>query len=128
MDGWGQPSLPYLQMEIVFLCMAAFFAGFFDSVVGGGGLIQLPAILIFLPGISIPTAFGTNKTASIFGNTMAMWQYSRKVPLYWNSLIPTTVTAFGAAYLGAWTVRTLAQVQPDLLRMLGSVTSYRSRL
>jgi len=105
-------------MEILFLCLAAFFAGFFDSIVGGGGLIQLPAILIFLPGISIPTVFGTNKTASLFGNGVAMWQYSRRVPLRWDSLMPATVAAFGAAYLGAWTVRTLAQVRPDLLRGL----------
>ena len=105
-------------MEILLLCLAAFFAGFFDSIVGGGGLIQLPAILIFLPGISIPTVFGTNKTASLFGNGVAMWQYSRRVPLRWDSLMPATVAAFGAAYLGAWTVRTLAQVRPDLLRGL----------
>ena len=105
-------------MEIGFLCLAAFCAGFFDSIVGGGGLIQLPAVLICLPGLPIPTAFGTNKTAAIFGNTVAMWQYSRRVKLRWDSLLPATVTAFAAAYLGAWTVRTLAHFQPELLRGL----------
>lgn len=105
-------------MEPVLLCAAAFIAGFFDSIVGGGGLIQLPAVLVFLPGLSIPTAFGTNKTASIFGNAVAMWQYSRRVQLRWDSLLPATAMAFGAAYVGAWTVRTLAQVRPDLLRGL----------
>ena len=105
-------------MEIGFLCLAAFCAGFFDSIVGGGGLIQLPAVLICLPGLPIPTAFGTNKTAAIFGNTVAMWQYSRRVKLRWDSLLPATVTALAAAYLGAWTVRTLAHFQPELLRGL----------
>ena len=105
-------------MEIGLLCLAAFGAGFFDSIVGGGGLIQLPAVLVLLPGISIPMAFGTNKTAAIFGNAVAMWQYSRRVTLRWDSLLPATITAFAAAYLGAWTVRTLAQFQPELLRGL----------
>lgn len=105
-------------MEIVFLCGAAFVAGFFDSIVGGGGLIQLPAVLICLPGLPIPTAFGTNKTAAIFGNTVAMWQYSRNVQLRWDSLLPATLVAFGAAYLGAWAVRVFAHLRPDLLRGL----------
>jgi len=105
-------------MEILFLCGAAFIAGFFDSIVGGGGLIQLPAILVFHPGLSIPTAFGTNKTAAIFGNGVAMWHYSQQVKMRWSSLLPATVTAFAAAYLGAWTVRLFFQVQPELLRGL----------
>ena len=105
-------------MEILFLCGAAFIAGFFDSIVGGGGLIQLPAVLLFLPGLPIPTAFGTNKTAAIFGNGVAMWQYSQQVKLRWDSLLPTTVAAFGAAYFGAWTVRAFSHFRPDLLRGL----------
>jgi len=36
-------------MELIALCFFSFLAGFIDSVVGGGGLIQLPALLIFLP-------------------------------------------------------------------------------
>ena len=105
-------------MEIGFLCLAAFVAGFFDSIVGGGGLIQLPAVLLCLPGLPIPTAFGTNKTAAIFGNSVAMWQYSRLVKLRWDSLLPSTLTAFAAAYLGAWTVRAFSHVRPDLLQGL----------
>ena len=105
-------------MEIPFLCGAAFIAGFFDSIVGGGGLIQLPAVLVFLPGLSIPTAFGTNKAAAIFGNGVAMWNYSQQVKMRWSSLLPATVSAFVAAYLGAWTVRLLFQVQPGFLRAL----------
>ena len=105
-------------MEIGFLCLAAFCAGFFDSIVGGGGLIQLPAVLICLPDLSIPVAFGTNKTAALFGNTVSMWQYSRRVSLRCNSLLPATIVASGAAYLGAWTVRTLAHFQPGFLRGL----------
>ena len=105
-------------MVIGFLCLAAFGAGFFDSIVGGGGLIQLPALLLCLPGLPIPMAFGTNKTAAIFGNSVAMWQYSRQVKLRWDSLLPATMTAFTAAFLGAWTVRLFSSLRPDLLRGL----------
>ena len=35
--------------ETLALCGFAFLAGFVDSVVGGGGLVQIPALLILLP-------------------------------------------------------------------------------
>ncbi|MBW8729669.1 MAG: sulfite exporter TauE/SafE family protein, partial [Terrabacter sp.] len=34
---------------LAFLGAAAFVAGWIDAVVGGGGLVQLPALLIGLP-------------------------------------------------------------------------------
>jgi uncharacterized membrane protein YfcA len=43
--------------QIIFLCIFAFLAGFIDSIVGGGGLIQLPALLVFLPNTAIPLIF-----------------------------------------------------------------------
>ena len=49
------------------LCALAFFAGFVDSVIGGGGLIQVPALLVFLPTASVATIFGTNKIVSLCG-------------------------------------------------------------
>ena len=47
----------------------AFLAGFIDSIVGGGGLIQLPAMLLLLPGVPVPTVFGTGKISSLAGTT-----------------------------------------------------------
>ena len=56
------------------LILSAFAAGFVDSIVGGGGLIQLPALFVFLPpdlaGV-IPAVMGTNKFASICGTAVA---------------------------------------------------------
>jgi len=49
---------------LLFLLLAAFFAGFIDSIAGGGGLIQLPALLIGLPKSETVTVLGTNKLAS----------------------------------------------------------------
>ena len=51
----------YTVISLVILAVLAFVAGFIDAVVGGGGLIQLPALLIQFPQTNLPTLFGTNK-------------------------------------------------------------------
>ena len=63
----------------IFLIIAAGFAGFVDAVAGGGGLIQLPALLIGLSEKPIPMILGTNKVISIFGTTTAAANYFRSV-------------------------------------------------
>ena len=62
----------------VFLLASAFFAGFVDSIAGGGGLIQLPALLIGLPKSETVTVLGTNKFAAVFGTTAAAGLYRRQ--------------------------------------------------
>lgn len=53
---------------VAMLVLAAFSAGWVDAVVGGGGLIQLPALLIGLPPSTAPAAIlGTNKISSVWG-------------------------------------------------------------
>ncbi len=96
------------------LCGFAFLAGFIDSVVGGGGLIQLPAMLILLPPATpLATVFGTNKMASFFGTTAAAWNYSRHVRIDWRSVGTATVGALVFAALGA---RAVSLLNPALLR------------
>ncbi len=103
-------------MELAFLCGFAFLAGFIDSVVGGGGLIQLPALLLFLPkelAGDLATVYGTNKLASICGTSIAVVQYSRRVRINWASLLPAAVTAFVFSFLGSMAV---THVNKDLLK------------
>jgi len=45
----------------IFLAIAAGLAGFIDAIAGGGGLIQLPALLIGISDKPIPMILGTNK-------------------------------------------------------------------
>ena len=113
-------------MEILYLCFFAFLAGFIDSVVGGGGLIQLPALLIFLPQVPVPTLLGTGKLAGLSGTAAAMWRYSRSVKLPWQSLLPAAATAFGFAFLGARAVSHLPQeaLRPLVLVLLVAVAFY----
>lgn len=100
---------------LLMLALAAFAAGFIDSVVGGGGLIQIPALFTMLPQQSPATLFGTNKFASVFGTTNAAWRYARRVAMPWRTTLPAALAAFACSYLGAMAVSFLPR---DLLRPL----------
>ncbi len=102
-------------LEIGYLCFFAFLAGFIDSIVGGGGLIQLPALLIFLPGTPIPTLLGTGKVSSLAGTSMAILRYARNVSIPWPAVLPAALSAFVFSFLGA---RAVSLLDPALLRPL----------
>ena len=70
------------QVTVFFLILAAFSAGLVDAIAGGGGLIQLPALLIGLPQASTVEVLGTNKVASVFGTTASALTYRRSCLLY----------------------------------------------
>ena len=116
-------------METVWLCGFALLAGFVDAVVGGGGLIQLPALLLFLPperGGDLATILGTNKMASICGTGMAVVQYAPRVRFRWHAVLPAAVTAFAFSWLGATAVSHLDRsiLEPVILLLLVGVTLY----
>ena len=105
-------------MDLLWLCLSAFAAGFVDSIVGGGGLIQLPALFVFLPpqyAASVPLVFGTNKLSSMCGTAIAVMQYSRRVAVPWPSILPAAVAAF---VLSATGVMVLRLVKSDFLKPL----------
>jgi hypothetical protein len=107
------------------LC-AAFCAGFVDAIVGGGGLIQVPALLAGYPAAATPVLLGTNKIGSICGATGAVMRYLRVVRIPWRVLAPAAAVAFVAALAGASLV---SAVSPALFRplvpiMLGAVLVY----
>jgi len=115
--------------ETILLSFFAFLAGFVDSIVGGGGLIQLPALLIWLPGASagaIAPIFGTNKFAAVFGTGSAAVQYTRKIQLGWEILLPGAVSAFIFSALGAMAVSllTVAMMKPAVVLALAAVAVF----
>lgn len=65
------------------LAIAAMLAGLVDAVVGGGGLIQVPALFAVLPQAAPATLLGTNKLAGICGTAMAARSYWRRYPIDW---------------------------------------------
>ena len=102
-------------MIVLVLCFFSFLAGFIDAIVGGGGLLQLPALLVLLPGVPVPTVLGTNKLASISGTTMAAWRYGSHIAIDWQLVAPTALIAFVFSYLGS---RGANLLHPSLLRPL----------
>ena len=82
------------------LLLAAFAAGWVDAVVGGGGLLQLPALLL-VPGLSPVQALATNKLAGFAGTTVSAVTYARRVPMDWRTALPTAAVAGLAAGGGA---------------------------
>src|SRR3954452_22884222 len=112
--------------DITLLCLAAFFAGGLDAIVGGGGLIQLPALLLVLPHAPVVDLLGTNKLASIAGTGSAAATYSRRVDLHAPTAIRMAVAAFIGSAVGAGlaTVVGSAVLRPVVLIALVAVWVY----
>jgi uncharacterized membrane protein YfcA len=118
-----------VRVAVIWLSGFAFLAGFVDAVVGGGGLIQVPALLLFLPAglsVDVATVLGTNKAASIFGTGMAVAQYAPRVRIGWHAILPAAIAAFACAGLGAVAVSRLDRtlLEPLILVLLVLVTAY----
>lgn len=81
----------------VFIILAAvsFVAGFIDSIVGGGGLITIPALLT--AGVPPHLVLGTNKLSATFGSATASFAYIRKrlfkPVLWWPAMVATAIGA-----------------------------------
>ncbi len=101
-------------MLIALACVAAFVAGLVDAVAGGGGLIQLPALLVLFPDAPVPALLGTNKVASISGTAAALLRYARnRVPIPWRAVGPAAVAAFVGSFAGA---RLATHLPAELMR------------
>jgi len=100
---------------VIFLCIASFFAGFVDAIVGGGGLIQTPVALILLPNVAVSSIIGSLKIPAFSGTSFAARQYLKKVDMNWKLLIIMAIVAFISAFLGS-TLLTL--VSNDFMKPL----------
>jgi uncharacterized membrane protein YfcA len=103
------------MVEYLTLGVAAFSAGLVDAVVGGGGLIQIPALFSVFGNTAPATLLGTNKMASIFGTAAAAVNYARRVRIAWSTAAPASMAALVFAFLGAYTV---TRIPPDFMRSL----------
>jgi uncharacterized protein len=115
-----------ISAEMIILCLAALAAGFIDAIVGGGGLIQTPAVLITLPDHSVATLLGTTKIPSLSGTSSAALQYARKVKLEWKLLVVLCLIALLAAYAGSKTVSIVSNsfMKPFIFGVLIVVAVY----
>jgi uncharacterized membrane protein YfcA len=102
-------------MELIFVTCASLLAGFVDSIVGGGGLILVPALFAAFPTTHPATLFGINKGASICGTAVATVQYARRVDMRWAALLPAALVGFAGSLAGAWLV---TEISPQFLRKI----------
>lgn len=93
-----------LSIKLYLLLSAAFFAGLIDSMVGGGGLIQIPALFSSFPNSAPATLFGTNKLSAIGGTFTSAINYLRVVKLPMKAMVVASVFALLGSLLGAYVV------------------------
>jgi uncharacterized protein len=118
----SDPTLSVLLL----LGIAALAAGFVDAVVGGGGLIQLPALLLGLPGASPVQVLATNKLASICGTTIASATYYRRVRPDPKTFGPLMLLALAGSFTGAFVASHIPReaFEPIVLVVLIVVGTY----
>lgn len=113
--------------QTLLLCGFAFLAGLIDSVVGGGGLIQLPALLLTLPvSTAYASVLGTNKFASFTGTASAAWNYARHTRIEWRVALPGAIGGLIFSTVGSAAASHLdrALLRPLVLVLLTVVAVY----
>lgn len=104
----------FFLLNFFLLTFSAFFAGFVDATVGGGGLVQLPALFAILPAQSPPQLLGTNKLAAVTGTINASIAFGRRVTLPVRFMILTCLTAGIGSLIGAQVTRFIS---PELFKL-----------
>jgi uncharacterized protein len=111
---------------IIILCIAAFFAGFVDAIVGGGGLIQAPIAIISLPYYQVSTIMGSLKIPAFSGTSFAAFQYLKKVKINWKLLVLMSIVACLSAFVGSYFMTLVSNnfMKPLLLVVLSLLAVY----
>ncbi|MFE3453862.1 sulfite exporter TauE/SafE family protein [Nonomuraea sp. NPDC059194] len=113
-----------MEIELILLLLAvALAAGWVDAVVGGGGLVQLPVLLLALPTASPPAVLATDKLSSISGTAVSAVGFAKNVRLEARVAVPATALAVALSAAGALTAGLLpsAVFRPFVLVMLALV-------
>ncbi|MEU2781874.1 TSUP family transporter [Streptomyces sp. NPDC007110] len=120
--------MPDISLTMVaVLCLAALAAGWIDAVVGGGGLLLLPALLLGLPaGDPAAYALGTNKAVAIVGTTGAAVTYVRKAPVDVGLAVRIGLAALAGSSGGAFFAAGMSTevLKPVIMVVLLSVGAF----
>src|SRR5687768_15085559 len=118
--------MPLELWQIILLCIAAFCAGFIDAIVGGGGLVQLPAALVILNSYPVVNVIGSLKIPAFSGTSFATIQYVKRVKIKWHLMSVACTIAFFAAYAGSEVLTHVSNsfMKPVLLVILTGVLIY----
>jgi uncharacterized membrane protein YfcA len=107
-----------IDAALVALGLFAFCGGLIDAAVGGGGLVQIPALIHALPNSSLATVFGTNKLAVFLGNSFSISSYLRRVKIKWKLIVPIMISAFVFSFIGAFSVSLIPRAFMEYLVFL----------
>lgn len=115
--------------QLLVLCGFAFLAGALDAVVGGGGLVQLPALLVVLPQAPVVALLGTNKLAAVVGTASAAVTYNRRIAVDRGTAAWMAGSAFVGSGLGALLATSVGSevLKPVVLLALIGVLGYTLR-
>jgi len=83
---------------LIGLAMVAFSAGYIDAVAGGGGMLNLPALLF--AGVPPVSALAVNKVSGIAGTTLAVTKYALNKQIHWKTVLYAAIPCLIASYVG----------------------------
>ena len=92
-------ALGLSPLAVAGLLLAAFVAGFFDAIAGGGGLITVPALLA--TPLPVHVVFGTNKGQAVWGSGAALVSFWRAGLVERDRALPGFVAGFLGSLVGA---------------------------
>lgn len=113
-------------LTLTLILCAGFFAGFIDAIAGGGGLVQLPAMLISFPQKEVIEVVGTSKAGAIWGTSAAALNYRRNIKTDPKLLIAMVLPAFIGSGLGSLLATQISttQLKAGIVVMLVAVFIY----
>ena len=106
----GSLLADYLYIGVAILFVAAFIAGYVDSIAGGGGLISVPACL--LVGFDPHFALGQTKLVSTLGALGAIRNFIKSNSIIWK-ILPTGIIA---SLIGGHIGKTAAQMLSEEIK------------
>lgn len=118
-------------MNLLLICIAGFIGAMIDAIVGGGGLVTIPALLA--TGMPTHLALGTNKFASSLGTISSAHHFFKSGEVNFKILKYLLPFSLIGSALGVYIV---LLVNPDFLRVLiiflvliiGSYTFFKKEL
>jgi uncharacterized membrane protein YfcA len=96
-----------------FVCAGAVFSGFIDAVVGGGGLVQVPLLLVLFPELTHVQVIATNRFASLVGTCVAAFHYVRSVGVELMVVITAGITSAITAFAGTFVMKL---IKPEVFK------------
>jgi uncharacterized protein len=96
---------------VITFIVVGFFAGYIDSIAGGGGMIQVPILL--LSGISPLNVLASNKMASLVGVLMATIKYALSKKISWKVVSIAIIPCLIASYIGS---RLVMFISDDIIK------------